>query len=248
MFSALNPDCRSYGEVATEEELESFVKEEMNLQTQVLWFLWCEPLKVCCWACFRDLKRRIYRSCRKPPPPPSNPQEVDSSHSNPSSSHPLMPTPFPAAGGSPTHSKDEEAQSPESTASFIPSQLRTLLSPGLGLLKSPSPTERPSPLPSPATRSPPLPPQVSKEDPLLTSHNYKTLFQSSSSQRLQGPQPTPSSSSSSTGLELMRATPAPHTNDSLRPLKSSLSDLYGSHSSRLYGRPSEANADTDNPK
>lgn len=221
------PALRSYGEVATEEELESFVKEELNLQTQALWFLWCQPLKSCCWACFQDFKRKIYRSCCLPPVSRSTPQqEVDSTHSNPSSSHPLTSQPSPPAEVLPNHFKDEESQSLEATASAVASQFRSLLTHS-------SPTE-------PPVASTPTPPMA----PPFISHNYKNVLQSSSSQRLQAPQSTPSSA----GVELMRAHPAPHTNDSLRPLKSSMSDLYGSHSSKLYGRHSEAAVDNSDHK
>jgi hypothetical protein len=214
-------------------------------------------MKACCWACFQDFKRRIYRCCKRSTPSTTSPQEGDSTHSNPSSSHPLTPSSssITPAGDPPIHSirkpKDEEFQFPalpESPTSFLPSPLRAVLNSSLGT--------RPSPADSPPLASsspPPLPqpyaqPQGSKEDPLVTSRNNKTLFLSSSSQRLQphhpNPNPLNAPSSTGTGLELMRAIPAtpgassfaslnlnPHTN-----AKSSLSDLYGSRSSKLYGR------------
>lgn len=55
----------SYSKTPEDEELELFIEE--NLQTpssQIMWCLWCEPIKDCCCFLFRGCKRKTYLLCR----------------------------------------------------------------------------------------------------------------------------------------------------------------------------------------
>jgi hypothetical protein len=59
--SCLHPHFKE----AEDEELEAFIEE--NLQTpsaQIMWCLWCEPIKDCCCFLFRGCKRKTCLFCR----------------------------------------------------------------------------------------------------------------------------------------------------------------------------------------
>lgn len=303
-----------YSEYGTEEELETFVKQEVGIQTQALWFLWCDPLKRSCWYCFQELKRIIYRRCCKSRKNLTDKMNEDSTHSmsashsrheNPPDSdqhHPSVgenPSPHPPLATSlvnhpqpvaPIHiHRDNATRNMENLFQSTTSQrFMSFGSYSKDIIESPtSSTHIPTTSTTSLTR---LPPNYSTNtnprsyplsgtarpshatqasslahDPTAT-RNIKNLFQSTTSQRLMPPRPyprpeynpihggsthSPSLSfhsnqdipSSHTSIELPRSPPSPaidpriHTNDSRHPLKSSLSELYGSQSSRLYGRP-----------
>lgn len=252
---SLIPPRSYYSEYGTEEELESFMKQEVGIQTQALWFLWCDPLKRSCWSCFQEVKRYIYRCCCKS----RKLNENDSPKSISSSSHPLN-EPNSDSNQHDLNAKiDEESQVKSPTVAPPPSFPRTVNSPLSSDINPSKHTQAPS---STSTKFPqqrmPIPFYRDESRGLQNSSN---VFQSSASQRFStssrsmtrpeynpiyssstpsNPSHTPFPSTVELGSLRPLPTPSPaisHTNDSLTPIKAPLSELYGSHSSKLYSKP-----------
>jgi hypothetical protein len=240
---------------ASEEELESFVDNEVTGQTKIFWFLWCDPLKKSCWLCFQEFKRALYRFCRGSPKAVS--MNDDSTHHSTNSMLPASSTRL---------SVDEEA--PSSILGTRPSSLPHAVrpapyssAPSSSLPKAAAPyssapynSAPSSSLPKAATpySSPPYSSGFARQDESLSTsgpHSQnRSLFQSTNSQRFQSSTSSQSTNSqvemnSIHGVSSPPATPGGVVgSDALKPKKASLSELYGSQSSRLYGKRSDESA------